>query len=79
MKLHHTNIKDVTAAVYVNHPWSPADCVLVLGTAENNQACFAVDQIPALVAVIERCADWIANNDPLPAHRPAYGHQKHQG
>ena len=65
MRVHTISIGDVTCAVHVNHSWSPADCVLVLGTGNKNKACFTIGQIPALRALIEQCAEWVAENDPL--------------
>jgi hypothetical protein len=65
MRVHTITINDVTCTVHVNHSWSPADCVLVLGTCNENKACFTIGQIPALRAMIERTVEWVAEHDPL--------------
>ena len=79
MKLHQINIDDVNCAVHTNHNWSPADCVFVIGTGKDNKACFAVGQISAVLAVVERCADWIEKNGRMQAELPAYGERNPKG
>ena len=37
MKRYQTNINNIACAVHVDHKWSLADIVLILGTAEDNE------------------------------------------
>ena len=71
MKVHNANSGEVRAALNLDHPWCPPDCVLALGTRPENQAFFTAGQIPDLQAVLQQCDAWIAENDPLRAAPPS--------
>ena len=73
MILHVAKLNGVVATVHKDHPWSPAEYVVVIEVGKDNQACVSVRQLDALKTTVDQCAMWLARREQLGRMNPCPG------